>query len=80
MSGEIVFHTEILNESQKKVLPQVAPGLAAAGFYLAGGTGLALQVGHRPSVDFDWFIPKLGEPETLINMLKSFDIEYEKDF
>lgn len=24
-------------------------------FYLAGGTGLALQLGHRRSVDFDWF-------------------------
>lgn len=24
-------------------------------FYLAGGTGLALQLGHRVSVDFDWF-------------------------
>src|ERR1035437_6760702 len=24
-------------------------------FYLAGGTGLALQIGHRVSVDFDLF-------------------------
>src|SRR3989338_92799 len=24
-------------------------------FYLAGGTGLALQLGHRDSVDFDFF-------------------------
>lgn len=24
-------------------------------FYLAGGTGLALQIGHRQSVDFDFF-------------------------
>ena len=31
-------------------------------FYLAGGTGMALQLGHRVSVDFDFFwgkeIPK----------------------
>lgn len=26
-------------------------------FYLAGGTGLALQLGHRDSVDFDFFTP-----------------------
>ena len=26
-------------------------------FYLAGGTGLALQLGHRDSVDFDFFAP-----------------------
>lgn len=25
------------------------------GFYLAGGTGLALQIGHRISTDLDWF-------------------------
>src|SRR3989338_759307 len=26
-------------------------------WYLAGGTALALQVGHRQSVDLDFFIP-----------------------
>jgi hypothetical protein len=30
-------------------MPQPAPG-----FYLAGGTALALQLGHRVSVDLDW--------------------------
>jgi len=41
---------------------------------LAGGTALALQVGHRISVDLDWFIPKLGEPEALFLKLKSLRI------
>ena len=27
--------------------------------YLAGGTALALQMGHRQSVDFDFFLRKL---------------------
>mgnify|MGYP000150302427 CR=1 FL=1 len=27
-------------------------------FYLAGGTALALQIGHRDSVDFDFFGPE----------------------
>src|SRR6266550_2931302 len=33
------------------------PGLSTFkdDFYLAGGTGLALQIGHRISVDFDLF-------------------------
>ena len=26
-----------------------------AGFYLAGGTALAIQIGHRTSVDFDFY-------------------------
>ena len=33
-------------------LAQLAPVRA---FYLAGGTGLALHLGHRRSVDLDWF-------------------------
>lgn len=32
--------------------------LANSGWYLAGGTALALQVGHRQSVDLDFFIPR----------------------
>ena len=28
---------------------------ALSGFYLAGGTSLALQIGHRVSVDLDLF-------------------------
>ncbi|MBI2465338.1 nucleotidyl transferase AbiEii/AbiGii toxin family protein [Candidatus Shapirobacteria bacterium] len=29
--------------------------IVSSGFYLAGGTSLALQLGHRDSVDFDFF-------------------------
>lgn len=29
-------------------------------WYLAGGTALALQVGHRQSVDLDFFLPKVS--------------------
>jgi hypothetical protein len=32
--------------------------LARDGWYLAGGTALALQAGHRQSVDLDFFTPK----------------------
>lgn len=34
------------------------------GYYLAGGSALALQIGHRQSLDFDFFSnrPALGEP------------------
>lgn len=31
-------------------------------FYLAGGTALALQIGHRTSVDLDFFSPDLDIP------------------
>jgi len=31
--------------------------MARDGFYLAGGTAVALHLGHRRSVDLDWFTP-----------------------
>lgn len=41
----------------------------ARGFYLAGGTGLALQLGHRISGDFDFFSDKVFEPWVLSSRL-----------
>lgn len=48
-------HLEALGRAQRRLLERLGPLAAARGFYLAGGTGLALQIGHRRSVDFDWF-------------------------
>src|SRR5947209_6386117 len=49
------FHPEILSTRQRRVLDRLGPFLTARQCYLAGGTALALQLGHRRSVDFDWF-------------------------
>ena len=40
-------------------------------FYLAGGTGLALQIKHRLSLDLDFFSKEKLNPEILIQKLKS---------
>jgi hypothetical protein len=48
-------HEEVLAEAQRQILRAVAPRLSAAGFYLVGGTAVALQLGHRRSIDLDWF-------------------------
>lgn len=47
------MHKEVLTKEALRLFP----GLSAFKdtFYLAGGTGLALQIGHRISVDFDLF-------------------------
>ena len=44
----------ILDSTRKALLPLLT-SFQQDGFYLAGGTGLALQIGHRDSVDFDFF-------------------------
>ncbi len=46
------FYLNILNKEQGRVFSNL-DFLTKKGFYLAGGTGLALQLGHRTSVDFD---------------------------
>jgi len=38
-------------------------------YYLAGGTALALQLGHRQSIDLDWFIQKNIKTKELIKKL-----------
>lgn len=45
-------------------------------FYLAGGTALALQIGHRISVDFDLFSEK-EIPSGLFNKVKRIFKEFE---
>lgn len=47
------MHYEVLDKKRKALLP--ALGAFKNDFYLAGGTALALQLGHRISVDFDFF-------------------------
>lgn len=48
------------------------------GFYLAGGTGLALQIKHRFSDDLGFFNQKEFNPKTLLQKIKnlcSFSVE-----
>ncbi|OGJ67415.1 hypothetical protein A3B61_00600 [Candidatus Peribacteria bacterium RIFCSPLOWO2_01_FULL_53_10] len=57
------MHTAILPEAQQRLwrhLTEEADWLQSAKWYLAGGTGLALQLGHRLSVDFDFFSANPG--------------------
>ena len=46
------MHTEALTKEGLQLFPAL---VAFDDFYLAGGTALALQIGHRHSVDFDLF-------------------------
>lgn len=54
---------KVLPPDQQAVLQILAKEKAQLeewGFYLAGGTALALQLGHRQSIDFDFFSEKAG--------------------
>lgn len=49
------MHLDVLTKTGKELLPALKK---FSGFHLAGGTALALQIGHRISVDFDLFSEK----------------------
>ena len=76
VSGKIEIRTEILNQTQESLLHKLSKALIDSSYYLAGGTALALRLGHRLSKDFDWFIAKVGDPEDLFRTLKSFNISF----
>ncbi len=49
------MHEEVINKKTKRVLAALVRSNLIKDFYLAGGTALALQYGHRKSIDLDWF-------------------------
>lgn len=51
------WHQEVLPLDWNAVAADLHARSVLGGFYLAGGTGLALRYGHRLSVDFDLFQP-----------------------
>jgi len=53
MSANFEPSLDILPESQLRFWPEL--DAVPSDFILCGGTGLALQVGHRFSEDFDFF-------------------------
>ncbi len=47
------MYLDILSKEQKELLPLISQFKRE--FYLVGGTAIALQIGHRRSIDFDLF-------------------------
>lgn len=59
---------EVLNKKQQAIFKGLH-FLEKEDFYLAGGTGLALQLKHRTSVDFDFYTQKHFDPERLFKKI-----------
>ena len=70
-----MFHTEVLTPESKTVFPKLAA--FKGDFYLAGGTALALQMGHRVSVDFDLFSPNPIKKTLLKKVEELYDAPLE---
>jgi Nucleotidyl transferase AbiEii toxin, Type IV TA system len=61
-------HDEILPPPQKHLRAELAE--VPEHFVLYGGTALALRLGHRPSLDFDFFTSEAVVPNELLEKLK----------
>lgn len=68
------MHLSVLSSKQKKLLKELG-FLKKYGFYLAGGTALALQIGHRTSVDFDFYTKKKFNSQQL---REEFDKKFKR--
>ena len=63
------IHPEILDQHQQDLLLLVSK--FGHDFYLVGGTALALQYGHRRSLDFDLFTPKLFDNDHIRQQVRA---------
>jgi hypothetical protein len=58
---------DVLPAAQKNLRPELAQ--TPSHFTLYGGTAIALRLGHRQSVDFDFFSPRTFEPRSLLETI-----------
>jgi predicted nucleotidyltransferase component of viral defense system len=72
----------ILSKNAKQALAVLGKQKFFRSMYLAGGTGLSLQIGHRYSYDFDFFTPQAFREQILIqrlsNILPDFRVERQE--
>lgn len=62
---------QVLDEPKRTTITVQAPVVARGRFYLAGGSALALHLGHRVSNDLDWFTPSGFDAQQLTQVLLS---------
>jgi len=67
------MYPQTLYPKTREVLEKIKGLPILENFYLAGGTALSLQLGHRKSVDLDFFTPNFPKRDILISSLKQFE-------
>lgn len=66
------MHKEILTKEQTNLLPLLK--LFSKEYYLAGGTAIALYIGHRRSIDFDLFTDKPIKRKNIRNNIEKLNL------
>jgi predicted nucleotidyltransferase component of viral defense system len=76
------MHTETINKRTKSVLAEIAKLEDIKSFYLAGGTALAIYLGHRESIDLDFFSPEkfsVRELKNRLSLIGALKVDYEDE-
>ncbi|MEA2065244.1 MAG: nucleotidyl transferase AbiEii/AbiGii toxin family protein [Patescibacteria group bacterium] len=74
------MYSQTINKKTKCVLEKIEKGNILKDFYLAGGTSLAIQLGHRESIDLDFFSKKhfsVFKKQKEISLLGKFILDYK---
>lgn len=66
-----MWHREVITEGVERTLRDLQRTSVLQTFYLAGGTGLALHIGHRRSIDLDFFSRDPFDPEAVLAKAES---------
>jgi len=69
------MYLKCLTPAARNVLKVIAPVADEKGFVMAGGTAIALRLGHRLSVDFDFFTMRSFRPDRLHQAINGLDLE-----
>ncbi|MBQ6508000.1 MAG: nucleotidyl transferase AbiEii/AbiGii toxin family protein [Flexilinea sp.] len=64
------MHPEILDPERSSLLQTICENIDLTGFYLAGGTGLSLQMRLRRSYDFGFFTQNTFNENSLVHSLE----------
>lgn len=70
-SGNETMHPKVLTRQAWTIVRQLTAKHLLDGWQLAGGTGLALQLGHRSSEDLNLFSSQAFDPDTCVHRLAS---------
>ncbi len=73
------MHSEAISQSARKALGLISDAKLNKGFYLVGGTAAAIQIGHRVSVDLDFFTEESFEPMELKQKFDNARIELQNE-
>jgi nucleotidyltransferase AbiEii toxin of type IV toxin-antitoxin system len=74
------MYAEVMPPAQQQILRKLGPIATEAGFYLGGGTAVAIRLGHRRSVDLDWFTSGgFSDPLELAATLRSPHLSLKVD-